>query len=321
MFQYDPCFFNINIILLRCNFFIFEQIPTIDRMSILTRIKKALFRKRIVMTLLVRDEEDLLEVNIKYHLSVGVNFFIITDNNSVDNTRAIIKKYEKKGIAKYIYESDDDYSQSKWVTRMARMAHEEYGAEWVINNDADEFWWTPTLKLKKEFKAIPEDIGVVFVDRHNFIPRPETGKPFYETMDIKEKRSLDSLGRPLEHKSFHRGSPSVVVAMGNHSATVPGFDKKIPSATMEIFHFPLRSYKQFENKIVKGGAALIRNKEFEVDLGDTWRKLFAIHEKGELFDYYNTQLFTDEQIETNISENILVKDSRLTNHFKRSKIK
>ncbi len=284
-------------------------------MNILTKFRRLFFPKKIVMTLLVRDEEDILDANIKYHLSIGVNFFIITDNNSVDNTPAIIKKYEKLGVAKYIRETGDEFAQGRWVTQMARMAHEKYGAEWVINNDADEFWWTPACNLKKEFKKIPKDVGVVFVDRHNFIPRPETNDFFYEVMDIREKRSLDSLGRPLECKSFHRSSPSVVVATGNHNAHSEEFDKKILSPTMEIFHFPLRSYRQFENKIVKGGAALIRNKELGVDLGDTWRKLFAINEKGGLPDYYTTQLFNDEQVATNITNGILVQDSRLKNYL------
>ena len=34
---------------------------------------------KIVMTLLVRDEQDIIRENIEFHLSMGVNFFIAAD--------------------------------------------------------------------------------------------------------------------------------------------------------------------------------------------------------------------------------------------------
>jgi glycosyltransferase involved in cell wall biosynthesis len=279
---------------------------------------KGTSKERIVMTLLVRDESDILEMNILYHLSVGVDFFIITDNKSVDNTAAIIKKYEKKGLAKYIYEPNDNFSQNKWVTNMAIMAHDKYGADWVINNDADEFWWTPLLDLKKELGLIPTDIGVVAVNRYNFVPRKETGQPFYETMDVKEKITLNSLGQPIEGKAFHRGCGAVIVTMGNHNAIIPETHphKKMTSLTMEIFHYPLRNFKQFENKIVKGGSALNSNTELHKEMGAGWRRLLELHEKKELKSYYDSQFFSDEQIQLKMAAGILVKDTRFTSCLK-----
>ena len=93
------------------------------------------------MTLLVRNEEDIIRENIKFHLSQGVGFFIVTDNRSVDGTADILKEYEAKGILRYIYEDSNQFDQHIWVTQMAVMAYTELGANWVINNDADEFWW------------------------------------------------------------------------------------------------------------------------------------------------------------------------------------
>ncbi len=41
---------------------------------------------RIVLTLLVRDEADIIGSNLAYHLSQGVDFVIATDNGSRDGT-------------------------------------------------------------------------------------------------------------------------------------------------------------------------------------------------------------------------------------------
>lgn len=96
---------------------------------------------KLLMTLLVRDEEDILEQHLDFHLGHGVDFVIATDNLSQDRSGEILRRYERAGRLRLLDEPEDNYSQAKWVTRMARMAATEYGADWVINSDADEFWW------------------------------------------------------------------------------------------------------------------------------------------------------------------------------------
>lgn len=49
------------------------------------------------MTLLVKNEEGMLEENLQFHKAMGVDGFIITDNNSTDSTPDIIRKYKQKG--------------------------------------------------------------------------------------------------------------------------------------------------------------------------------------------------------------------------------
>ena len=94
------------------------------------------------MTLLVRDEEDIVADNLDFHLAQGVDEVIVTDNGSVDGTLEILRAYEARSLVRIIVERTDDYSQGRWVTRMARIPADEHDEYCVINNDADEFWWT-----------------------------------------------------------------------------------------------------------------------------------------------------------------------------------
>jgi hypothetical protein len=52
---------------------------------------------RLVLTILVRDEVDVIETTIDYHLAQGVDTIIATDNRSRDGTRQILGRYAKFG--------------------------------------------------------------------------------------------------------------------------------------------------------------------------------------------------------------------------------
>ena len=51
------------------------------------------------MTLLVRDEADVVDAQIAHHLSAGVDFVVATDNRSVDGTTEILERWESEGAS------------------------------------------------------------------------------------------------------------------------------------------------------------------------------------------------------------------------------
>jgi len=69
----------------------------------------------LVMTLLVRNEADIIRANIDFHLRMGVDHIFVTDNGSVDGTREILKDYGSTGRLTVIDEPGRNFSQAVWV--------------------------------------------------------------------------------------------------------------------------------------------------------------------------------------------------------------
>ena len=247
---------------------------------------------RLVMTLLVRDEADILETHLDYHFAQGVDFVIAVDNGSRDATVDVLKDYESRGMLRLLPTRTGAYSQGPWVTEMARLAATDHQADWVINNDADEFWWPSQGTLADVLAAVPDRYNQIRVPRNDFHPvreDTEPSAPFWRRMVVRDACSVSPRGFRLVPKVAHRASDEITITYGNHAA-----DGDTPSVTappigsLEILHYPIRDYHQFERKI--------RNiAEFSRD--DPGRPAGALDDQlylddllraGELRDYYET---------------------------------
>ena len=112
----------------------------------------------LVMTLLARDEIDVVDAWLAFHLNAGVDLVIATDNLSQDGTTEVLEEYARSGHVHLIREPGEDLRQDEWVTRMARLAATQYSADWVINSDADEFWWPRGASLSRGARRRPSSV-------------------------------------------------------------------------------------------------------------------------------------------------------------------
>ena len=267
---------------------------------------------RLLLTLLVRNNQDIVASNIDYHLAMGVDHVIVTDNLSTDDTRNIVLRYVDRGVATLLDESADDYNQSVWVTRMARLACSELAADWVINADVDEFWWPLEADLKQTLLSVPTDIGGLEAKRVNFLPMHVGTDLFWQNMIWRDVCSRNALGEPLPGKVAHRAATDVVVHSGNHSVASAKLGPVKAEERITIFHFPYRSFEQVRDKIRLGGAAFQRNKQLPPEIGHVWRRLYEIEQRGGLEAWYEQLSHGDDpDLSSGVARGEVVKDTRL----------
>ena len=275
------------------------------------------------MTLKVRDEADIIEANLRYHRAQGVDFFVVADTGSTDGTAEILEPYARAGIVRLerIGRGIHDMKRGgeEEITRIAG----EMGADWVIHDDADEFWWPLTGDLKEAIAAIPEQYGLVVAPRTEFVPRPGNS-PFAERLTVREARFL----RPP--KSAHRaharvamrGPHPVEIWVDRSGSPYAGLVGKpvlrteaqhleqeqlelliAPIFPVRVLHFPFRSFEQYQRRveIALANGQLDRNAE--------GRQVRHAYESGRLEEVYARLTLDDDALERGIDEGWLLRDT------------
>lgn len=262
------------------------------------------------MTIVVRDEADVLGANLEHHFRSGVDLVLVTDHASEDETSDILARHVREGRAIVFREEADTLDQARWVTRMARVAAVEHDVDWVLNSDADEFWFPVAGSLKQMLEAVPETFGSIEVPRRDFIPRPGDG-PFFTRMVVRERQSHNRRGDPLEPKTAHRAARDVEIDHGNHTAAAPGLGAALSLPLLEILHFPVRSYEQFERKVVRAGLGYEALDPRPPDVGRDQLELLEIQRRDDLPTHYAEMTLTEAEIESGLEEGRLVVDRRV----------
>lgn len=230
---------------------------------------------KIVMTLCVKNEADIIATNIEHHIEQGVSQFLITDNASTDNTIEIASKYKE---VVDIFESDEpNHLQEKHVTHMARQAC-KLDPDWIIHADADELW--ENIREITFFDTF--NINVYMLLHH--IPIKTQINPSFEWLDsMKSYIEFNDLNYIVNNtiRIIHKPDPEIQISHGNHAIINLGTKPQIATGGIRIHHYPLRCYKQLEFK-AKMYEGLASRGQFTERWGH-WNKLYK---KGTLLNEY-----------------------------------
>lgn len=205
-------------------------------------------KPRLAMTLVTRNESDILERFFQFNKAMGVDLFIVTDNGSTDRTPEILRKYEQAGWIAKTFSDMGPYTQVAFVDRMIRFISDNDLAEWVINSDTDEFWVPRTGNLKD--KLARTRANVISCRLHNVVPLNQAD-PMLNVLAVVRPEKIDagsmSIFSPNYNKVIHRIKGYSRIHQGNHNVAIR---RKSVDLADDIFvlHYAVRSFAHFKSK-------------------------------------------------------------------------
>lgn len=260
------------------------------------------------MTMMVRDEADLIARTLEHHLAHGVDHIIVTDNGSTDGTAEILQGYADRGRIDLRHDPSHRKQQGSVVTGMARDAARQYDADWVINADADEFWLPVdrALTLRDVFEQLDPAMQSFTVDVVDMIGAPAKEGTGLQRLIYRDLRSQDVMNQVgvFAHATpdaVHVGDPEIIVHQGNHFVSLASRGAPPEPLRLEVLHFPWRSWQQFSHKVEIAGRAYLDNSELSPSPNHHGMRDFARLNSDLLMPSYVARHPTSEEIERGLA--------------------
>lgn len=208
--------------------------------------------KTIASVSLVKDECDIIELFIRINLRFVDRMYII-DNNSSDATVEIIEKLQGEGCSVTLWHDESvDFQQGLTTTSAVRRIADEYGPDWIIPLDADEFITENGSDLRSELEKIPEQ-HCGMMEWRTFVPLScdyaSFENPLWQNF---RQRAFETIRFNKVVIPAHLVQQTLL-PMGNHFLTTLDH-KNVPAFKLSVTlaHIPVRSPEQIVAKSIIG---------------------------------------------------------------------
>lgn len=224
----------------------------------------------IVAVSMCKDELDVIEATLR-QMATQVDFIIVSDNGSTDGTRDLLSDLTRELPLSVLDDPDPAYWQSKKMTDLAKVARNNYGADWIVPWDSDEFWYSPFGTIKGVLEEVEPRWLAATAALYDHVTSSED--------DLTDPNPITRIGWRRREKGVLpkvacRWREDLIIEQGNHAAKYTG-GTSYQEGLLVIRHFPYRSAAQFARKAENGAAAYAATNLPE-HVGAHWRGYGAI---------------------------------------------
>jgi hypothetical protein len=262
---------------------------------------------------------DIIERFLEHHRRLGVQRIYVIDYHSDDGTREVLAAPRWKD---FVDMSDlPSLAGQDTSNTMLGMLRERHPGDWALFCDPDEFLVTPNMAVADLLPADGE-VESIAIRRFNMTaPRSMADHGDLETAALDHLRlricqqhvrtQAEYRARVLDppwiytailDKTLVRIDAALSIAIGDHAAHTRSGNAAARSTDCYFMHFPIRSYRNFEEKVH------LYRLDYKANPGQSgwhqnrWIKLL---DAGTLRDEYLLQFLDDAELEALLASGVV----------------
>jgi glycosyltransferase involved in cell wall biosynthesis len=272
---------------------------------------------------MVRNEVDIIRLNILYHLSLGIDWITVVDNGSTDGTDRVLQELSEERRGVRWYRDEGPFSPSRVMTELARDALLA-GADWVVPFDADEFWYAPA----GDFRGVlgGSRAGVLAAPAVNFVQRRGQRESSPTALLHMTRRSASPVGPPghgqalvesheiafvekmYPPKCVCRPTEQVEIETGHHKIYNANGSKE-DTDDIICLHAPIRSRMALHERVRSAARAAEAGRK--KGQGRNRRRLAELRDESEIEQEWAANSYRNGHLDVYGKRHPVVFDSRL----------